>query len=686
MIRHRLRTFALGVLALLLAGALALTLWLRQHPEAVIAALNARLSPGIALAELHGLRVSALGGRLGLLTLEASGARLRVEDARWFWRLAGLWPLRVEPQSLAMRALDIRLAPPTPVQEALLPRFWLAAWWPLAANLDAVAEQLRLSDSTGALLLEGRFDASDGGVSGTATLGIAGMPPLALRWQPQDATPRAWRIDWHGEGAAAPAGTLLLRGTPAGADWQFEARLPPRDAGGVALGETALSARGSSDLFEAQGALAAATLQFAGTAHTPRGTADWRCDGALTLQQSLESTLGIPGCEASLGDAHATLRGRLGATAPAREAWRATLDGDLELHKGPHALKTLDVTATFAAEAGKIRGSGAFARAKPGKLLGWDGDYTPASGRYRATLTLDSAGWDWGEGLARTLLGARQTLVPGELLAGELRATARVRGTAGHLRVAIEASARRLSGIAAGIGVAGLDCAPLALTIEDGAVAAFAATPCTVASVNAGVTLDRLRATLAHDAAGWWLRDIGGELLGGDFGATELGPLGAAPMQTRVALEGIELARVAALLEDPALTLTGTLAGTVPVRIADGAFTVQHAEVHASTPGLIRYRPAAPPADESPEIAFTRKALSNLEYDTLDAEFDYGADGTLALVTRVRGRNPDLDPVRPVHLNLTLETNLRTLLRSLTAGDRITDWLEQRTQRDPDTP
>ena len=65
--------------------------------------------------------------------------------------------------------------------------------------------------------------------------------------------------------------------------------------------------------------------------------------------------------------------------------------------------------------------------------------------------------------------------------------------------------------------------------------------------------------------------------------------------------------------------------------------------MHSTAPGVIRYRPAVPPPDESAQIALSRKALSNLEFDTLDATLDYAPDGKLALAARIRGRNPDLD-------------------------------------------
>ena len=753
MTRRRFRSVLLTVAAALLLGALALTLWLRQHPESIIAALNARLPPGIALGELRGLRVSAIGGRVQLLTLVASGSRLRIEDARWFWRITGIWPLTVEPQRVSMRALHVRLAATD--SAALLPRFWLAGWWPLVARMSAASEQLRIDARNGDPLLEGRIDASDGGASGNATLRVPGMPALALQWQPHPDTTRGWQVNWRGERPGTPSGTLVLRATPSGADWQLEAQMPALQAAGVALSDLTLSARGSSDLFEGSGPLATATLELGGKAGTPRGEASWQCTGALGMQQSLHSSLHIPGCTAALAGAtfalaapltlvldaafaperletaggtlqlrgltqaawtledlqltlaqgtlwragaaalalpdtaiaaalahagsasRATLHGRLtGLTANGANRG-AKLGGKLELRRGVHVLKALDLDTTFVANPDTLRVRGTLSRARPGKLLAWQGDYAFANGKYHATLTLDSTGWDWGKGLFRTLLGAKQTLAPGELLGGELRATAGVRGAPGHLRIAIDASARRLTGIAAGIGVAGLDCAPLALTIADGVIDAFSELPCTIDSVNAGITLNRLRATLRHGAPGWSLNELAGELFGGRFAAASVGPLGAAPIDASLSLHGIDLARIGKLLDDPDLTLTGRLDGTIPVHIEGGTFTVSQGEVHSTAPGVIRYRPAVPPPGESAQIALSRKALSNLEFDTLDATLDYAPDGTLALAARIRGRNPDLDAKRPVHLNLTLETNLRTLLRSLTTGDRISEWLEK---------
>ncbi|MBK7728386.1 MAG: YdbH domain-containing protein [Gammaproteobacteria bacterium] len=109
-----------------------------------------------------------------------------------------------------------------------------------------------------------------------------------------------------------------------------------------------------------------------------------------------------------------------------------------------------------------------------------------------------------------------------------------------------------------------------------------------------------------------------------------------------------------------------------------GKLTVEAGRVASEHGGVIRYRPAAGSAAEPAELVTARKALSNLQFDAIEATLDYAADGKLSLQTALRGRNPELDATRPVHLNLTVETNLRTLLQGLRAGNRVTEWLDKR--------
>ena len=80
----------------------------------------------------------------------------------------------------------------------------------------------------------------------------------------------------------------------------------------------------------------------------------------------------------------------------------------------------------------------------------------------------------------------------------------------------------------------------------------------------------------------------------------------------------------------------------------------------------------------SEQLNVTRNALSNLQIEKLDADLSYDAEGQLILGTRIEGRNPDYQSGRPIHLNLTLENNMRTLLESLRTADRINAWVERK--------
>jgi hypothetical protein len=170
-------------------------------------------------------------------------------------------------------------------------------------------------------------------------------------------------------------------------------------------------------------------------------------------------------------------------------------------------------------------------------------------------------------------------------------------------------------------------------------------------------------------------------LFGGTLSINELGrPDTEGPLGT-VHLQGVDLARVVALLDNPDISVTGRISGEIPLYMEGGAVTVHDGRLQSSDGGTIRYRPQAAAADASPanaQIALVRDALSNLVFDSLTAGVEYAASGDLVLKTEIRGRNPELDRTRPVHLNLTVEDNILTLMRSLRAGDRITEWLGRR--------
>ena len=98
--------------------------------------------------------------------------------------------------------------------------------------------------------------------------------------------------------------------------------------------------------------------------------------------------------------------------------------------------------------------------------------------------------------------------------------------------------------------------------------------------------------------------------------------------------------------------------------------------------GVIRYKPGIVPDDSGTSaIGIVTEALSNFEYETLTSTVGYGKDGDLVLQMQIAGRNPDMEGNRPVVLNLGVENNIPTMLKSLQAARAVEEVLEKQLEK-----
>ena len=74
-------------------------------------------------------------------------------------------------------------------------------------------------------------------------------------------------------------------------------------------------------------------------------------------------------------------------------------------------------------------------------------------------------------------------------------------------------------------------------------------------------------------------------------------------------------------------------------------------------------------------VAAVAAALSNLQFEQLDADITLNEEGVMFLSTSVLGSNPVYQNGRQVKLNLTLENNLLTLLQSLQTIESVNVWV-----------
>lgn len=130
------------------------------------------------------------------------------------------------------------------------------------------------------------------------------------------------------------------------------------------------------------------------------------------------------------------------------------------------------------------------------------------------------------------------------------------------------------------------------------------------------------------------------------------------------------------------LEATGQLTGTLPIEVTNQGVRVANGKVGASAAGgRIRYLPSGGTEDlekAAPGTDILFEALEDFQYQVLLSGVEYTPDGELKIALHLEGSNPKMDSNRPVHLNLNLEQNLLSLLKSLRFVDGLGEQLDQR--------
>ncbi len=209
---------------------------------------------------------------------------------------------------------------------------------------------------------------------------------------------------------------------------------------------------------------------------------------------------------------------------------------------------------------------------------------------------------------------------------------------------------------------------------------AVAATPISIDTIDIGFPLSGVTVSVEVTDGIARLRDLGGAVLGGRFAASEFGyDIAQDKASLEVQLTDISLPEVLAL-EGGDVQGSGTLDGKLPITIDGENFMVVNGTIAARPPGgtLVYKGAAASSMVAQSGFGFAFKALEDFRYDTLDANVGLAADGALALAVRLRGANPAVEEGRAIAFNLNVNENLRALLESLRAAERITNQVEER--------
>lgn len=201
--------------------------------------------------------------------------------------------------------------------------------------------------------------------------------------------------------------------------------------------------------------------------------------------------------------------------------------------------------------------------------------------------------------------------------------------------------------------------------------------------LEVGLPIENLRTGFAADVGrkSVQFESVAAEILGGGLTVEPFTWHATGEPQTAMLqLDAVQLGLIVELLDLEDIEMDGAVSGGLPVRITGTNMTIADGKLESDAPGgAIRYGAGTGPVAPESDLAFVTEALRNFEFETLSSAVDYGDNGDLVLQMRLTGISPDVDPLQPVILNLSVENNVPQMLRSLQAVRSIQDILERKT-------
>lgn len=142
--------------------------------------------------------------------------------------------------------------------------------------------------------------------------------------------------------------------------------------------------------------------------------------------------------------------------------------------------------------------------------------------------------------------------------------------------------------------------------------------------------------------------------------------------ETILLLNDIPLQKLLDLQGTKKIYATGTVKGSIPVKMSGQTIEIKDGAMNAESSGQIIY--ATTPEERAAAnqgLRTTYEALSNFLYVQLTSSLSMAADGKSTIRVQLKGNNPDFQAGRPVELNLNIDQNLLDLMRSLSISSNV---------------
>lgn len=198
----------------------------------------------------------------------------------------------------------------------------------------------------------------------------------------------------------------------------------------------------------------------------------------------------------------------------------------------------------------------------------------------------------------------------------------------------------------------------------------------TLRQIDVGLAIDNIQATVKVSglSPNIEIKNFSAKLLQGSWQLDDFTyTVGASePLALNMQLRQLQLDELIASAEYKGLEAQASISGDLPLILTGSVVTMKDGKVYADKPGYIRYTGLQ--ADGNQLLGLVSQALSNYHFASLNSTAQYQQDGNLDLAIRMLGENPDMK--QKVNVNLNLNYDIPSLLKSLRAGRAVSDMIE----------
>ncbi|WP_199529459.1 YdbH domain-containing protein [Pseudoalteromonas sp. bablab_jr010] len=205
----------------------------------------------------------------------------------------------------------------------------------------------------------------------------------------------------------------------------------------------------------------------------------------------------------------------------------------------------------------------------------------------------------------------------------------------------------------------------------------IAATKFTLNELRAGAVVKNIQGQLQVTANQPCAANLTGQVMGGAFVVNKFCPLSDSQTAT-VKFENIDASKLVTLDAESGISLSGRLAGTLPVVINKQGIEVKQGQLVNQGDGKLLITNNAgfeAVKAQQQELSTTLSLLENLDIKKLRSSVNLKPDGWLHLGVNLEGYNEAQQ--QAVNFNYNHEENVFTLLRALRLSDEITQKVEK---------